>query len=143
VRFDADAAALERMMLRFWAQSVLLGVSKIFIGFRDSSGTLCSLQEHSTTSLPSRAKKSGRNHWDGNTCINFTAAFLKWLQTVILDERAVWKISYREGDSSVKIYQVPGQGSFLSREFMEWRENKGGCVANTDGNGVVDDADGD
>jgi len=142
VRTGADAAFLDRKMLRFWAQSFLLGVSKIIIGFRDSRGTLCSLQEHSTTSLPSRAKKSGRNHWDGNTCINFTSAFLKWLQTVIVDEGVVWKISHRDGDSSVKVYQVPEQGSFLSKEFMEWRGNKGGSVADIGGNRMVD-ADGD
>lgn len=106
------------------AQSFLLGVSKIIIGFRDSRGILRSLEEYPTSALPSRAKKSGKNLWNGNTCINFTAAFLKWLQAVIVDEGVVWKICHHEGATTIQVYPVPTQQSFLCSEFVAWREKQ-------------------
>lgn len=66
----------ERKLLKFWIQSFLLGVPKIIVGFRDKGGILRRLEELETQKLPGQVKKVGKGSWDGNLCINFTAAFL-------------------------------------------------------------------
>ena len=38
----------ERKLLRIWAQSFLLGVPKIIVGFRSKEGMLCRLEEIDT-----------------------------------------------------------------------------------------------
>jgi hypothetical protein len=50
-------------------------VPKIIVGFRDKQGTLLRVEELATQSIPTSVKKRGRS-WDGNTCVNFAAAFL-------------------------------------------------------------------
>ncbi|KAF8420494.1 RAI1 like PD-XK nuclease-domain-containing protein [Tirmania nivea] len=120
IRSDNDALVFEQKLLRFWAQSFLLGVQKIIVGFRDRNGILQSLDELQTTSLPSIAKK-GRKTWDGNTCINFTNRLLKWLKETIPEDGMVWKIRHDENSETVDVYPVPGQKSFLTKEFVEWR----------------------
>ena len=67
----------ERKLLKFWAQSFLLGVPKIIVGFRDQDGICHSLEELDTASIPGKVLNVGRRTWDGNTCINFTGAFLE------------------------------------------------------------------
>jgi len=75
VRSDADGRKFERKLLKFWIQSFLVGVPKIIVGFRDKQGTLLRVEELATQGIPATVKKRGRS-WDGNTCVNFAAAFL-------------------------------------------------------------------
>jgi len=63
--------------LKFWAQSFLLGVPIIIVGFRSRDGQLIRLEEFKTQDIPKWVKHVGQNRWDGNVCINFAAAFLK------------------------------------------------------------------
>lgn len=76
IRSDRDMLKYERKLLKFWAQSFLLGVPKIIVGFRDQNGIVHRLEELETASIPGKVKKVGRGSWDGNVCINFAAAFL-------------------------------------------------------------------
>ena len=76
IRNDRDRFKYERKLLKFWAQSFLLGVPKIIVGFRDQNGILRRLEEVETSSLPVMVKKHGKGTWDGNVCINFAAEFL-------------------------------------------------------------------
>ena len=66
----------ERKLLKFWIQSFLLGVPKIIVGFRSQNGILQRLEELETKNIPGNVKRHGKGSWDGNICINFTAAFL-------------------------------------------------------------------
>lgn len=77
IRNDRDMVKYERKLLKFWAQSFLLGVPRIIVGFRDQNGIVRSLEELETASIPGKVKKVGRGTWDGNICINFAAAFLE------------------------------------------------------------------
>lgn len=77
IRNDRDMLKYERKLLKFWAQSFLLGVPKIIVGFRDQDGIVHRLEELETASIPGKVKKLGRGSWDGNICINFAAAFLE------------------------------------------------------------------
>lgn len=90
---DRDVFKYERKLLKFWAQSFLLGVPKIVVGFRDQQGIVHRLEELETASIPVTVKRAGKGTWDGNICINFAAQFLecKWrgchpyLHTLIQD----------------------------------------------------------
>lgn len=74
---DNDLRKYERKLLKFWAQSFLLGVPKIIVGFRNKQGILERLEEVNTRDIPGNVKRQGKGTWDGNICINFTAQFLE------------------------------------------------------------------
>jgi RAT1-interacting protein len=77
IRNERDMMKYERKLLKFWAQSFLLGVPTIIVGFRDQDGIVRRLEELDTASIPGKVKKLGRGSWDGNICINFAAQFLE------------------------------------------------------------------
>lgn len=77
IRNDQDMLKYERKLLKFWAQSFLLGVPTIIVGFRDQNGIVHRLEKIETATIPGRVKKVGKGTWDGNVCINFAAAFLE------------------------------------------------------------------
>lgn len=76
IRSDRDMVNFERKLMKFWIQSFLLGVPKIIVGFRDQNGILVRIEEMETSTIPATVKRKGKGTWDGNMCINFTAAFL-------------------------------------------------------------------
>ena len=73
---DKDVLKYERKLLKFWIQSFLLGVPRIVVGFRSQNGILQKLEELETQNIPGIVRRRGNGTWDGNLCINFTAAFL-------------------------------------------------------------------
>lgn len=77
---EKDRLKYERKLLKFWAQSFLLGVPKIIVGFRNRDGMLLRLEELETHGIPVKVKKNGKGSWDGNICINFAASFLECKQ---------------------------------------------------------------
>lgn len=83
IHSDRDMLKYERKLLKFWAQSFLLGVPKIIVGFRDQQGIVRRLEELETSGLPAKVKNHGKGIWDGNICINFAAAFLECMSRYI------------------------------------------------------------
>ncbi|KAL3455703.1 RAI1 like PD-XK nuclease-domain-containing protein [Aspergillus heterothallicus] len=122
IRNDRDMLKYERKLLKFWAQSFLLGVPRIVIGFRDQEGILRRLEEVDTATIPSAVRKSGRGAWDGNICINFAAAFLDWLKDTI-QEGGTWRLKKAEKSSVIEVFKVEetGTGDILSEAFLTWR----------------------
>ncbi|KAL2837276.1 RAI1-domain-containing protein [Aspergillus pseudodeflectus] len=122
IRNDRDMLKYERKLLKFWAQSFLLGVPRIVVGFRDQEGIVRRLEEVETANIPSTVKKSGRGTWDGNICINFAAAFLEWLKTAI-EEGGTWRLRKAEKSSVIEAFKVEetGTGDILSEAFLTWR----------------------
>lgn len=78
---DRDTLKYERKLLKFWIQSFLLGVPKIIVGLRSKDGILQSLEELETAHIPRLVKAKGKGSWDGNVCINYSAAFLECTDT--------------------------------------------------------------
>ncbi|KAJ5779012.1 hypothetical protein N7457_006732 [Penicillium paradoxum] len=122
IRNDRDLLKYERKLLKFWAQSFLLGVPKIIVGFRDENGICHSLEELETASIPGKVMNVGRRSWDGNVCINFTGAFLEWLKQTI-NRDGTWRIRKKEKSPVIEVYQVEeqGHGDILSPAFKAWR----------------------
>lgn len=138
IHSDRDMLKYERKLLKFWAQSFLLGVPKIIVGFRDQQGIVRRLEELETSTLPGKVKKYGKGSWDGNICINFAAAFLEcmspyrtpWffllifqgLKTTILED-GTWRIRKLEKSPVIEVFKVEerGHGDILSPAFSAWR----------------------
>ncbi|MCJ1353086.1 MAG: decapping endonuclease targeting mRNA [Icmadophila ericetorum] len=118
---DKDRIKYERKLLKMWIQSFLLGVPKIIVGFRSKDGILKRLEEVQTEKIPGLVKRNS-GIWDGNICINFTAAFLDWLKEVITGD-GVWRIRRREKSPIIEAFvqEVTGHGDILSPEFLAWR----------------------
>ena len=117
-----EALKFERKLLRFWAQSFLLGVPKIMVGFRTPDGLLTRIEELDVQRLPGVVKR-GAGSWDGIVCINFAAAFLGFVQKVVVGE-GVWRIRRRRGEWGIEVFRVEeeGTGGVLGEGFKAWRE---------------------
>lgn len=101
-----DDTKYERKLLKFWAQSFLLGVPKIIVGFRSPDGYLVRLQEHDTQKIPSMVKRQGQGTWDGNTCINFAAAMLDFIKATVKGDGVVWRIQRNQRDTTARVFVV-------------------------------------
>ncbi|KIX09102.1 uncharacterized protein Z518_00180 [Rhinocladiella mackenziei CBS 650.93] len=119
---EREQIKFERKLLKFWAQSFLLGVPKIIVGYRTPQGILERLEELDTQAIPERVRLHGKGLWDGQICINFASSFLEWLKGVITDD-GVWRIRKREGLPGIEVFKVEetGHGDILSPAFLEWR----------------------
>ncbi|KAF2766729.1 protein rai1 [Teratosphaeria nubilosa] len=118
-----EVLKFERKLLRFWAQSFLLGVPIIAVGYRTQDGRLTGIQELQTQRIPSIVKQSTRA-WDGNICINFTAAFLDNLKQTIGGQEGVWRLQKRKGEKMVRIFKTheSGTGNILKESFKQHRQ---------------------
>lgn len=121
-RDGKSATKFERKMCRFWAQSFLLGVPKVVVGFRDSNGWLRRVEEFKTLGIPGLVKR-GRGTWDGNVCINFAASFLEFLRGVVKGQ-GTWRIERRKGAKEILVRKVGEDVDSVvaSRRFREHRE---------------------
>lgn len=119
-----DILKFERKLLKFWAQSFLLGVEKVIVGFRSKQGVLRTIDVYDTGRIPGMVRR-GTACWDGNVCINFAASFLEWLKREVTGE-GVYKISLAKKGGVVEVSKVQesGTGGILSQEFLEWRKSR-------------------
>jgi len=123
---SGDLYNFERKLLKFWAQSFLLGVPKIIVGFRSRDGILQRLEEFNTTAIPGNVKRNGRASWDGKVCINHASVFLDFLKSTITGE-GVWRIRKSDREDAIEVFQVEqsGTGDIISEEFLDWRTKLG------------------
>ncbi|KAJ9603382.1 decapping endonuclease targeting mRNA [Cladophialophora chaetospira] len=119
---DKEQTKYERKLLKFWAQSFLLGVPRIVVGYRSQQGYLEHLEELDVQTIPDKVKMKGKGLWDGQTCISFAASFLEWLKDVITSD-GVWQIRKREKVPVLEVFKLEesGHGDILSPSFVEWR----------------------
>lgn len=119
---ERDTLIYEKKLLKFWAQSFLLGVPRIIIGFRNRDGFLVNIEEMMTQRIPGIVQKTGRRSWNGNTCISFAGAFLEFLRHTVVGD-GVWRIRKIARSDVIQVYQVDetGTGAILSKKFIEWR----------------------
>lgn len=118
-----SAQKFERKLVRFWAQSFLLAVPKIIVGFRSRDGHLRRLQELKTIDIPTIVKRQGDHTWDGNVCINFAAAFLDFLRQHITGE-GTWTIERKKGAKEIVLWKISDEydRDIVNPDFREHRE---------------------
>ncbi|KAF2680246.1 RAI1-domain-containing protein [Lentithecium fluviatile CBS 122367] len=118
---NRDVLKFERKLLKFWAQSFLLGVPKIIVGWRSKVGILKGVQEFETGKIPGMVRR-GTGCWDGNVCINFAAAFLGYLRDTVKGG-GLYRVTLRKKSGAVEVQRVgEGTGDIVSRDFLSWRE---------------------
>lgn len=119
------ASKFERKMCRFWAQSFLLGVPKIIVGFRTVHGHLERLEEWKTLDIPTFVQRQGLRTWNGNTCINFAAAFLDFLREHVRGN-GTWTIERRKGAQEISLHKISEEYSreIVPPVFYEHREQQ-------------------
>ncbi|CAN9440095.1 unnamed protein product [Alternaria alternata] len=126
-----DILKFERKLLKFWAQSFLLGVPKITVGFRSKAGILRGLQTFNTHEIPGMVRR-GTNCWDGNVCINFATEFLGWLKGVVVDE-GVYSVVLRKKSGVIEVRRLrDGTGDIVSTAFKAYK-SKGADAGHADG----------
>ncbi|KAI9686317.1 MAG: decapping endonuclease targeting mRNA [Bogoriella megaspora] len=113
----------EKKLLKFWAQSFLLGIPRIIVGFRDENGILEDEVKFETAKIPGIVRSGGLVEWNGNVCINFLAAFLQHLQKTVTTD-GVWRIRHKLDSPEIEVFKVEenGHGEILSNEFKQWRK---------------------
>lgn len=106
-----------------WAQSFLLGVPTIIIGFRDDEGYLTRITELETQKIPGQVSRA-EGTWNGNLCINMTHQFLEFLKQTVKRKDGVWRIKRAKNSKSISIEQVEtsGTGGIISAAFKQHRE---------------------
>ncbi|KAF4595004.1 protein rai1 [Ophiocordyceps camponoti-floridani] len=122
IRSHGDMEAFHRKLMKYWIQSFLLGVPRIIVGFRTRDGFLSGLDNIDTHRIPDMVNSRPNAQWNADMCVNFAAAFLQWLSTVINDQ-GVWRISRRPKIPFIVVHRVEttGHGDILSQEFKDWR----------------------
>ena len=97
-----DMLKYERKLQKFWAQSFLLGVPRIIVGFRTKRGILDHMEEVETKTIPGLVKRQGKGSWDGNVAINFSAAFLECKIDCAIVQNMAEQIYRVEGDYNLR-----------------------------------------
>lgn len=122
-------------LLNSWAQSFLIGVTRLVYGFRDEAGILKSVETYKTEELPKMVQQatvlSDDKKWKGNECIAFYAAVLQWVvDSVPKDENQVWRLEYRSGEDHLHLNRISDASKeqalldgMLLKEFVEWRRS--------------------
>lgn len=108
-------------LLKFWAQSFLVGLPKIVVGLRDDDGIVHELKDYKTIEIPALCKEFP-NHWDANICMNFLDNLLSWLkQTVTIDDKdTVYMLRFEPPFDRVTVELIDdGSESFLPDWYIK------------------------
>ncbi|KAF2157992.1 RAI1-domain-containing protein [Myriangium duriaei CBS 260.36] len=115
-----------KKLLKFWAQSYLIGCPNIVIGYRDRDGMLYELENLETQKIPTMVQRMYQFKWDANACLSAASALLEFLKANIT-ESGVWRISRAKGEPAIRLSKDEsfgsGTGNIISSSFKSWRES--------------------
>ncbi|CAN7991729.1 unnamed protein product, partial [Ixodes hexagonus] len=69
-------------LLKWWAQSFLVGIPRVLCGFRDDDGHVGTIEELSVREMPHRAK----GLWSGAVCMNFCNRMLSFIKKCVTED---------------------------------------------------------
>ncbi|KAL1914309.1 uncharacterized protein VTP21DRAFT_9002 [Calcarisporiella thermophila] len=126
IQHPKQQSSFERhKLLKFWAQSFLIGVPIITVGFRDNHGILRSLRSFDTLHIP-RIVRGKPGMWNPNVCLNFADALLSWIKSIIKNgkedrgnPRTTWTIAFKEPFKEVTLEYAGEKNSFLPEKYIE------------------------
>ncbi|XP_056019700.1 decapping and exoribonuclease protein-like isoform X2 [Ostrea edulis] len=72
-------------LIKWWAQSFLVGIPTIVCGYRDDDGVVHNLEKMETLKIPHRAKDE-RDGWDPVICFNFLDKFLAHVKEICVTD---------------------------------------------------------
>ncbi|KAG2184190.1 hypothetical protein INT44_009205 [Umbelopsis vinacea] len=107
-------------MLKFWAQSFLVGTPAVICGFRDNDGNVRKIQKLKTLEMP-RMVRGQHGMWDARVCLNFADQFLSWLQNMITidDPEHTYTITFEHPFQEIRIRSSGKKNIFLTKRYME------------------------
>jgi len=112
-------------LLKFWAQSFLLGIPRITCGFRDDEGLVGRLEDFETLKIPHLARQV-QDGWSGDVCLKFMSSFLKEVKLRVSssDPRDVILFHF-EPRRDIVIWECQRDSSyvFLPSWFIERQKN--------------------
>ncbi|KAF8606578.1 RAI1-domain-containing protein [Ceratobasidium sp. AG-I] len=98
IRNAQDEQRFEQKLLKFWAQSFLLGVPEVVVGFRNHQGRLTTLQTFQTLALP-RMVRGKPGAWDPNICLAFAGKLLQFIRSTLEEDSQNKKPAVGAGDT--------------------------------------------
>jgi len=78
-------------LLKYWAQSFIVGVPRIVVGFHED-GIVKEVRHLHTLSIPSQVD----NLWNGKVCLNFVDKLLTFLRLNVTMEGEWYTLSFEE-----------------------------------------------
>ncbi|KAJ1307867.1 hypothetical protein OPQ81_001947 [Rhizoctonia solani] len=86
IRNAQDEERFGRKLLKFWAQSFLLGIPEIVVGFRTHQGRILTLQTFETLGLP-RLVRGKPGAWDPKPCLVFAEKLLRFIRSTLTEDK--------------------------------------------------------
>lgn len=94
-------------LIKWWAQSFLVGIPEVVCGFRDDAGIVRRMKSFQTLQMP----KESRGLWSGAIAFNFCQEFLSFIRQVVTasDAKKVYLFERQTDSSSItwKILENP------------------------------------
>ncbi|XP_061701814.1 decapping and exoribonuclease protein-like [Syngnathoides biaculeatus] len=85
-RTDKQRSKFNRFkLLKWWAQSFLLGVPRVVAGFRNDDGVVVSVRTYRTAEIP-RLVRDEPLPWTPAVCVNFCNEFLSYVKRVVTED---------------------------------------------------------
>ena len=69
-------------LIKWWAQSYLIGVSKIICGYKDDRHVVDDIESMDVHQIPRKCAQ----HWSRRQCLNFLRQFLSFVQQTVVDD---------------------------------------------------------
>lgn len=110
-------------LLKWWAQSFLIGIQEVVCGFRDDQGVVKCLQSYQVSQMPVEAKETLRYPWKPNVCFNFLRSFFDFIKANVTEEneRCVHLFHSTPGKDIAYIRKTKEPDfTFLPQWFISW-----------------------
>ncbi|XP_783738.3 decapping and exoribonuclease protein [Strongylocentrotus purpuratus] len=104
-------------LLKVWAQSFLVGIPEVIVGFRDDEGIVSYLRSFQTMQMAS----SSQGMWDAAVCFNFANQLLTYIKEIVTidNPKVVYMLKRAPGSSEVTCtLHAEGDEQFLSQEYI-------------------------
>ncbi|XP_037518555.1 decapping and exoribonuclease protein isoform X1 [Rhipicephalus sanguineus] len=97
-------------MLKWWAQSFLVGIPRVLCGFRDDNGVVGTLEELDVREMTHRAK----GMWSGAVCMNFCNQLLSFIKKHATqdDPEVVYLFQYLPSSREIVCTHLADPGEF-------------------------------
>ena len=91
INSDRDYDNWSRKLVKWWAQSYMIGLSKLVCGYRDDNLVVRKLEKMNIHDFPSM----GSRFWSHAVCLNWLNEFLTFMKTCAKEEGCIYKFYWR------------------------------------------------
>ena len=69
-------------LIKFWAQSYLIGIPKIYCGMKNDQHVVEHIEQHNVHQIPQQCSA----YWSRKQCLNFLWQFITFVQELVIDD---------------------------------------------------------